>query len=172
MCGKIVSFGRRYSLFSIDFSTLYLYSIQGYVGCNDHFEIDGALNENLPRTPVFQTMYVYLRPLTMCLETVKWNLILYLLPSLRVNRVALEVVAGNGIPRITSGRPGESTERLKICTSAPLLSASNNQSLNIMIHLNLTNISYLVRVKWLVIRPDLDSGFNSPNQKWIQHEFA
>ena len=52
-------------------SSLYIYIIKEYIGSHYRFEIDGVINENLPRTPAFQTMYVYLRPLTMCLETVK-----------------------------------------------------------------------------------------------------
>ena len=64
----------------------------------------------------------------MLLDTVKLKMVRYLLPSLRVKRVALEVVVGNGIGKTTSVRPGEMMDMLKTFTSTSFLSDSYSQT--------------------------------------------
>lgn len=81
----------------------------------------------LPRTPVFQTVLVYLRPETMLFETVKHNLRRYRLPSLRVKRLLFELVVVNGNGNTRSDRPGHEMERFNIFTSGSLLSDFNKK---------------------------------------------
>lgn len=71
-----------------------------------------------------------MRPETMFLETVNVNLVRYLLPPLSVKRLLFGLLV-NGIGSTSSGRSRNIIVRLRILTSASLLSAcsliSNNQ---------------------------------------------
>lgn len=84
----------------------------------------------LPRIPVFQTVFTYLRPETILLETLKVNLRRNRLPSFRVNKQVLGFVT-NGIGKIMSDLPGDTIERLNILTSGSLLSALNQENTQI-----------------------------------------
>lgn len=77
-------------------------------------EIKGAVI--VPLIPVFQTVFVYLRPVTILLLTWNVNFRWYLLPSFRTNHGLLGFPS-SGIGRTISALPGDLISRLKIFTS-------------------------------------------------------
>lgn len=81
---------------------------------------------NVPLRPVFQTVFWYLRPDTILLQTLNLNFRLYRLPSFKVNHGPFGF-PDSGIGRTISDLPVDLIARLRILTSGSRVSAGTRQ---------------------------------------------